>query len=601
MKFFPKWDKKKKQKEKDAASAEERARRNGNGEAGLENTINVRLSLERHGGLDNCCIAEVTELPLSDIISLSRDFRELLCEFPDFTSKKQFVTSLKSIASEMIQKEFAVNTVDPAIGQLAFVQRLLKEPPPVRTRLALAVLRFCGVVELELENEEIMRGTGFLEALRGGGAANEAQPPQASGSSMLLKPVSPAADFSVAKIYHQLITVNELPSLEEMGELISRTTKLLREESNIVTLSIPCIVVGDIHGQWRDLVDSIIAAGGPLDVDKHTATHPEEEDVEVVGRRNYLFLGDYVDRGPHSLHCLTLLFASKLLAPDRVFLLRGNHESSETNSKYGFLQECFEHYPLSSGDNESDRESVDLEWGLPEHPIWVLANEAFLSLPLCAVVTGPNPTPDKAKNPLSTSCRERVAICAMHGGLSPFVSNSLDGILAIDRFREIEDGPLADITWADPITAEPSEGPSEGNGNCTEGAGRQAQRLVRHCVPFNYNDPVPAPIPSVTKGYVFSARGRGHNFGEDVTLQFLSENRLSFLVRAHQCVQEGYQWQHQNRILTLFSAPNYCGLGNKGAILILHASGEPELVQFEALESEVAPGGLPAPLPPKSF
>ncbi|ESL10381.1 serine/threonine protein phosphatase [Trypanosoma rangeli SC58] len=599
MKFFPKWDKKKKQNDEEISSPEERATKNGGGVGGLENTIDVQLPLESHEGQDDCCIEEVIELPLSDIISLSREFRILLCGMSDLPSKKQFVVSLKSLASEMIKKEFAVKTVDPAIGKLPLVQRLLKEPPSVRTRLALAVLRFCGVVELELENEELMRGTGFLEALRGGNATREVQPPPARDSSMLVKPVS-RVDFSAAKIYHQLITMNELPSMEEMEELISRTTKVLREENNIVMLSIPCVVVGDIHGQWRDLVDSIIAAGGPLDVDKHTCLQTDE-DMEVAERRNYLFLGDYVDRGPHSLHCLALLFASKLLAPNRVFLLRGNHESSETNSKYGFLQECSEHYPLHSGDSESDGGSVDIEWGLPEHPLWILANEAFLSLPLCAIVTNSNPTPDKEKNGLSTSCREQVAICAMHGGLSPFISNSLDGILAIDRFCEIEDGPLADLTWADPITTESTDDPRERSGDGGEKENGQAQQLVRRCVPFNYDDPVPVPIPTVSKGYVFSARGRGHNFGEDVTLQFLKENGLNFIVRAHQCVHEGYQWQHQHRILTLFSAPNYCGLGNKGAILILHANGEPELVQFEARASKAALKSQPAPLPPKAF
>ncbi|ESS65124.1 serine/threonine protein phosphatase [Trypanosoma cruzi Dm28c] len=600
MNCFPKWDKKKKRKDEKNSYCEEPAKKNGGGKGDMENAISVHIPFENNELKNECAIGEVKELPLSDIITLSREFRGLLRECSDFQSKKHLVTTLKSLASEIMQKKFSVNSVDSAIGELVFVQKLLSKIPPVRMRLALAVLRFCGVVELEMENEELMRSTGFLEALHGRGATQESQPPPTVGNSELIHPISPSAGLNVAKIYHQLITKNELPTVEEMSELISRATRLLREESNIVTISIPCIVVGDIHGQWRDLVDSIIAAGGSLDVGNHTSTHPEEDDMEVVGRRNYLFLGDYVDRGPHSLHCLALLFASKLLAPDRVFLIRGNHESSETNRKYGFLQECLDQYPLPSGSNGGDEEPVDIGWGLPEHPLWILANEAFISLPLCAIVTGPNSARVQEMDSLRGSGKERVAICAMHGGLSPFISNSLDGILAIDRFHEIEDGPLADLTWADPIVTVPSDVSLEKNGeNGSSKSERQAQSLVRHRVVFNYDAPV--PDPSSTKGYIFSSRGRGHNFGEDVTLRFLKENGLSFIIRAHQCVWEGYQWQHQNRLLTVFSAPNYCGLGNKGAILIIHASGEPELVQFEAVDSEVSPANIPEPSPPKTF
>jgi len=93
--------------------------------------------------------------------------------------------------------------------------------------------------------------------------------------------------------------------------LCEKLSALLLNESNVRALRSPCTVVGDVHGQFYDVLEIFRIGGAP----PHT---------------NYLFLGDYVDRGYFSVETITLLTCLKLRFPDRVTLIRGNHESRTT-------------------------------------------------------------------------------------------------------------------------------------------------------------------------------------------------------------------------------------------------------------------------------
>ena len=92
---------------------------------------------------------------------------------------------------------------------------------------------------------------------------------------------------------------------------------LLKTEPNLVKIEEPICIVGDIHGQYYDLCNMLSKAGEP-------------------GPLNYLFLGDYVDRGILGIECCILLFALKLNLPKNIALLRGNHESRNMTESFTF-------------------------------------------------------------------------------------------------------------------------------------------------------------------------------------------------------------------------------------------------------------------------
>jgi serine/threonine-protein phosphatase 2A catalytic subunit len=121
-----------------------------------------------------------------------------------------------------------------------------------------------------------------------------------------------------------------------------------------------------------------------------------------------------------------------------------------------------------------------------------------------------------------TALVENKIFC-MHGGLSPSL-DTLDHARQLDRVQEVpHEGPMCDLVWSD---------------------------------------------PDDRTGWGISPRGAGYTFGMDITQQFNHTNGLAFVSRAHQLVMEGYQWTHENGVITIFSAPNYCyRCGNQAAIM----------------------------------
>eukprot|EP01064_Diplonema_japonicum_P038686 TRINITY_DN9442_c7_g1_i1.p1 TRINITY_DN9442_c7_g1~~TRINITY_DN9442_c7_g1_i1.p1 ORF type:complete len:325 (+),score=40.60 TRINITY_DN9442_c7_g1_i1:59-976(+) len=177
----------------------------------------------------------------------------------------------------------------------------------------------------------------------------------------------------------------------EVKALCSKAKELLIEESNVQPVDPPVTIVGDIHGQFYDLKE-LFKVGG---------------DIPVT---NYVFMGDYVDRGFYSVETFLLLLALKVRYPSRVTLVRGNHESRQITQVYGFYDECLRKYG-----------SVN---------VWRYCTDVFDYLTLSACVG------------------ERV-LC-LHGGLSPSI-NTFDQIRLIERRQEVpHDGAMCDLMWSDP-------------------------------------------------------------------------------------------------------------------------------------------------------
>lgn len=255
---------------------------------------------------------------------------------------------------------------------------------------------------------------------------------------------------------------------------------VLREESNVVSLAAPTKIVGDIHGQFYDLLEIFKKGGYPPSV-------------------QYLFLGDYVDRGAYSVQVITLLTCLKVRYPESIFLLRGNHECRQISSVYGFLAECQSRY-----------KGID---------VWKQFTDMFDHLPIAALID--------------------EKILAIHGGLSPSVV-SIDQIRAMDRFDELPyKGPLSDIVWSDPSSSR--------------------------------------------EGFWKSDRGSGYLFGRDVVEKFVESNKLKIIVRSHQLCQDGYQVLFDGKMITVWSAPNYCyRMGNKAAILAIEKGCKYDFMMFNA-------------------
>jgi serine/threonine-protein phosphatase 2A catalytic subunit len=190
----------------------------------------------------------------------------------------------------------------------------------------------------------------------------------------------------------QLLSENCRPLSEEQVKwLCDRAREIFMEESNVQLVTCPVTVCGDIHGQFHDLLELFKIGGKCPDT-------------------NYLFMGDYVDRGYYSVETVTALICLKIRYPQRVTILRGNHESRQITQVYGFYDECLRKYGNAN--------------------VWKYFTDLFDYMPLTAIV-------------------ENQIFC-LHGGLSPSI-DTLDQIRSLDRMQEVpHEGPMCDLLWSDP-------------------------------------------------------------------------------------------------------------------------------------------------------
>ncbi|RDL31108.1 Serine phosphatase [Venustampulla echinocandica] len=250
----------------------------------------------------------------------------------------------------------------------------------------------------------------------------------------------------------------------EINSICSRVREIFLEQPPLIELDAPVKIVGDIHGQYSDLIRMFEMCGFPP-------------------TSNFLFLGDYVDRGKNSLETILLLMCYKIKYPENFFLLRGNHECANVTRVYGFYDECKRRCNVK---------------------VWKTFVDTFNCLPIAAIVAG--------------------KIFCVHGGLSPALSH-MDDIRNIARPTDVPDfGLLNDLLWADPADQE--------------------------------------------KDWESSERGVSYSFGKRVITDFLAKHDFDLVCRAHMVVEDGYEFFEDRILVTVFSAPNYCGeFDNYGAVM----------------------------------
>jgi len=298
--------------------------------------------------------------------------------------------------------------------------------------------------------------------------------------------LTPQEEETVDKITNKLLAVKNTPNKDadlteaDIKFLITKSKKIFMSQPIFLELEAPITVCGDIHGQYPDLLKLFQLGGFPPD-------------------KNYIFMGDYVDRGKQSIECICLLLCYKIKYDENFFLLRGNHECASINRMYGFFDECKRRYSVK---------------------LW----KSFVDLFNCF--------------PIAASVDDKIFI--VHGGLSPELK-TLEQLQKIMRPTDIpEEGLLCDILWSDPDPSANGWGPND--------------------------------------------RGVSVTFNEKMIKNFLDKNDLDLVCRAHQVVEEGYEFFGDRTLVTVFSAPNYCDeFDNDGAIMDID---EDLMCSFKVIKGE---------------
>lgn len=346
---------------------------------------------------------------------------------------------------------------------------------------------------------------------------------------------------------------SELPTVlpvEVFDALVLTASKILHKERNWVQIEpdrdgmvgSSVVVVGDVHGQLHDVLFLLKDAGLPSE------------------NRFFVFNGDYVDRGAWGLETFLLLLAWKVFMPQRVFLLRGNHESKYCTSVYGFEKEVLAKYGEKKDGKHVYRKCLGCFEGLPLASIiagvvYTAHGGVFRNIPA---------TPSKR----SKGKKNRKV--SLNPESVPLSLGSLDELLKARR-------SVLDPPW-------------------------EGQNLIPGDV--LWSDPSMKPGISPNK-----ERGIGLLWGPDYTQEFLKKNNLKLIIRSHEGpdarekrpglggMDEGYTIDHvveSGKLITVFSAPDYPQFQateerykNKGAYIVLESPNfdTPIFHSFEAIST----------------
>jgi len=281
-----------------------------------------------------------------------------------------------------------------------------------------------------------------------------------------------------------------------LAKVCQKAMKLLGDEPKLMHLTSPTHILGDLHGNYPDLVsfEKLLWPMGPN-----------------LTPGNFLFLGDFVDRGDYSLEVVAYVFAHKVISPDKVFLLRGNHEDRFIQKQFSFYTEC----KAKLGDDLGKQ-------------ICEIVNRAFDVMPLAATIDG--------------------KLFCVHGGI-PTTFDDGGFLSEFDKLpREIKDPHkelfAMDVMWNDPLLKEDLDN-------------EETAKAIQ-----NIND--------TNDGFTENTvRGQNTWYFTSYALdQFLERNNLSHVIRAHQVKDAGFKVQKCGKLLTVFSSSDYRGTDNQAACIL---------------------------------
>ncbi|XP_010006835.1 PREDICTED: serine/threonine-protein phosphatase with EF-hands 2 [Chaetura pelagica] len=324
--------------------------------------------------------------------------------------------------------------------------------------------------------------------------------------------------------------------------LLSETRKHLKQLPNISHVSTcyseEVTVCGDLHGQLDDLFLIFYKNGLPSP------------------SKSYVFNGDFVDRGKQSLEILIILFTFLLIYPKEVHLNRGNHEDHMVNLRYGFTKEVMQKYKVHG------------------KKILKMIHNVFCWLPLATLIDqkvliihgGISDTTDL--DMLEKIKRNKAPSMANKLEFSRWVRRTVqEQIEWCRRLADISDSEEDEPTYSSMVSLTDLDGP------CWT-----RQEEWKQILDILWSDPMPQEGCTVN-----TVRGGGCYFGPDVTGKILEKYNLQFLIRSHECKQEGYEFCHNRKVLTIFSASNYYEIGsNRGAYVKLGPDLVPHFVQYQA-------------------